>query len=90
MAWDSVYLLPFNILKQEYYEPVYFTDDSVLRSPAVDLFPGLVTMTIEPETHLPRPDRGDRIIDSNYDWITVLFLACIILIPLLRIISQNG
>lgn len=84
MAWDSVYLLPFHIPKQESYEPVYFADDSVLSSPSVEPLPGLVTMTIEPEPHLPRPNRGDRITDSNYDWITVLFLACIILITIAK------
>ncbi|MGB4205757.1 MAG: DUF4271 domain-containing protein [Bacteroidales bacterium] len=84
MAWDSAYLLPFYIPKQETYEPVYFTDDSVLSIPVVDSIPGLVTMTIEPEPRLLRPDRGDSIKDSNYDWITVLFLACVILITIAK------
>lgn len=75
MAQDSLLQFPYQLVPKEFYEPA-FQDSAYLHLDFLAPIPGPFTVSKHFEVKLVRPDKGTMRIADEYDWITVILVAC--------------
>ncbi|MBE0663437.1 MAG: DUF4271 domain-containing protein [Bacteroidales bacterium] len=75
MAQDSIFQYPYQIIPKEIYEPAY-QDTASFQVDFIVAIPGPLPVSTHFDINPARPDKGTKRNEYEYDWITVILVAC--------------
>jgi hypothetical protein len=79
MAQNPMLQFPYQMLPQGHYEPAY-QDTAFLQLDFMVAVPGPLPVCTHFEVNPARPDLGSKRHEYEYDWITVILVACFLIL----------
>lgn len=79
MAQDSILQFPYQFVPQENYEPA-LQDSAYFQLDSMIAIPGPLPVSTYFEFNPARPDKGTHRNEYEYDWITVILVACFLIL----------